>query len=70
MEAVLPQFLSEEDTWDVIWLYGKNKVFCYGIITYEDVFGDPHETQFCHWLLFRSGDMRQTVTAHRHNTIT
>lgn len=24
-----------------------NRLFCYGVIRYEDVFGKPHETGFC-----------------------
>ncbi|HEX4301238.1 MAG TPA: hypothetical protein VHZ78_00485 [Rhizomicrobium sp.] len=70
IEAVLPFYLSEEDTWDVIWFGGRTKVYVYGVVMYEDVFGDPHETTFCHWLVWRSGESRQTMTVNRHNTIT
>lgn len=38
--------LTEEEVKEI--KYGDKRIYVFGKITYDDVFGNPHHTEFCH----------------------
>ena len=49
ISAIVDRFYDDTEV-DKI-KYGKGKAtYIWGTVTYEDIFGERHETNFCHWI--------------------
>lgn len=72
LNAVCDNFIRDQDVQNVKDGISK-RVFIWGVITYDDIFGDTHETKFCHSLYWIGNplnpDLRGTYSA-THNEAT
>lgn len=72
INAVGPDFVSDDEV-QAIKAGIKNRVYVWGIIFYEDVFGQARETKFCHsiyWFTGQNGELINGNYSARHNEAT
>lgn len=70
--AVVESFVPDQDVKVIKSGIGHTALYVWGVVTYEDVFGEPHQTEFCQMLTWL-GDEKQTVFGFytpRHNDVT
>jgi hypothetical protein len=72
MSAIVDDFVPDQDVEAIKSGSGKSVLYCRGMVTYEDVFGESHETKFCQTLTWLR-DEKQTIFGcycPRHNDAT
>jgi hypothetical protein len=52
MNILVESFYDDREVAGIMDGSSGKALYCWGLITYEDAFGDSHETQFCQRLLF------------------
>jgi hypothetical protein len=61
IHIVVDDYCDQQDVASIMAGTDGRALYCWGKITYEDVFGDRHETDFCHRLFFYpDGDKPET----------
>lgn len=65
MGAVVNGFCRDEDVEDVKASNGK-ALYVWGLVTYEDVFGEKHETRFCQQIYWTGETIRGFYTPGRN----
>jgi hypothetical protein len=46
------------------------KLYVYGTVWYDDIFGARHHTNFCQWCLWKDAGVRTFINSPRHNDAT
>lgn len=73
LNAGLVDFVDDELAENVKYARGNRRLYIWGEVKYEDVFGETHHTQFCHHIFWiQDSKDPQTYTVHgfyedRHN---
>jgi hypothetical protein len=52
LSAIVDNYLPDQDVDSVKCVKGDQGLYVWGVVDYEDIFGEPHETKFCqqiHW---------------------
>jgi hypothetical protein len=72
LSAMVDDFVPDQDVDSIKSCSGPKILYCWGVVNYEDVFGEAHETKFCQMLWWLK-DEKQTVFGlycPRHNDAT
>lgn len=56
MTAVVDGFCADKDVDSIKYAKGDTGLYVWGRVTYEDVFGEKHFTQFCQHIYWDLGD--------------
>jgi hypothetical protein len=66
VRAVLDRILPEDEL-TALKTTGDHRIYVYGRVQYRDVFGDPHFTNFCQFVLWERDDLITYINSRRHN---
>ncbi len=72
LNAVVPDYVEDSDVSDIKRGVGR-RVYTWGIVYYEDAFGVPRQTRFCHSIIWVNGPDGELITGSytgKHNDAT